>query len=62
MAFRTLCPDEFEWIKTRSRADAEQLIAITAALAAGMRREAVLADRQAHYALIKKYSVRGGPD
>jgi len=60
--FISVGPDEFEWIKTRSRADAEQLIAITEALAAGKPREAVPADRQAHYALIKKYSVRGGPD
>ena len=59
--FISVGPDEFEWIKTRSRADAEQLIAITEALAAGMPREAVPADRQAH-ALIKKYSVRGEPD
>ena len=32
-------PDKFEWIKVRSRADAEQLIAITEALAAEIRRD-----------------------
>ena len=57
--FISLGPDEFEWIKTRSRADGEQLIAITEALAAGMRREVVPTDRQAPYALIEKYTVHG---
>ena len=52
-------PDKFEWIKTRSRADAEQLIAIREALAAEMRRDAVPPDRQALCALTKKYTVRG---
>ena len=32
-------PDKFEWIKLRSRADAAQLIAITEALAAEIRRD-----------------------
>jgi hypothetical protein len=37
--FVAVGPDKFEWIKTRSRADAEQLLAITEALAAEIRCE-----------------------
>jgi hypothetical protein len=33
-------PDKFEWIKVKSRAEAEQLIALTEALAAKLRRRA----------------------
>ena len=57
--FVSVGPDKFEWIKTRSRADAKQLIAMREALAAEMRREAVPPDRQALCALIEKYTVGG---
>ena len=51
-------PDRFEWVKTRSRADAEHLIATAKALAAEIRREAVPSDQAALLALIEKYKTQ----